>query len=149
MGAIYDLEAPLSPQSPRQSTMLRRGLNEARRKVMLLASLACLIVMTLAAFRRQDQIREMLDDQRHGWINGTTYMALSTTRDAATNPAAARSPSKDLDSKSKAHVKQKHMAKGPVLGSGQRSLSTTNLMDLRNRTLGVSGRFACLRRKDR
>lgn len=143
MGAFYDLEAPLSPQPPRQSSMLSRGLNEARRKIVLLALLGCLIVLTLAGFRRQDQIREMLDDQIE-WTNNTASTVRSNSKYAAAHAADVVSSTKESNGKSNDLTKQKHMAKGPVLGNGKRSLSPTSLGNIRNRTLGVCTRPAYL-----
>lgn len=96
---------------------------------MTLIWLACLIAITLLAFRRQDQIRDLLDDQSQQWLN-ETVSPTSIHEKAEIDEVT-------LGRKAMTGVRQKPITKGPVLGNGERSLSDRSLTDLWNKTLGV------------
>ena len=49
--------------------MIDRGVGAARRKVMLLVLLGGFLVISFVAFRRQDQIGDIIETQKHSWTN--------------------------------------------------------------------------------
>jgi len=135
MGVFDDVEAsrPNSPSYP----VMTRGFGEARRKVVLLVLLGCFLVLTLVAFRRQDQIADIIEDQRSQWSNTTASLTKSEShKEEADGEKPSQGPHKHAEKPPKSHSKTT-VAKGPTLGNGDRSLADSNLVALRNETLGV------------
>ena len=159
MTKYEDVES--SPHSPTRS-MLGRGINEARRRIVLIVFLAFFLVLTLVAFRRQDTIKDVVNSKLHGLstITTTTGTKAETAADTKadlksdtpeTKPATSQ-PSTKPDSKddvkseskpetktdkSKSQPKKETGKKGPKLGNGDRVLSAENVADIHNTTLGV------------
>ena len=164
MGLLDERDAS-QPRSP-SFNMLDRGVGAARRKVMLLILLGGFLIISLVAFRRQDQIGDIIETQRHSWHN-TTASYTETDESLVEKPSrlapeektgsedekdveedskdSYRKPSiiasiSSKSSKAKEDAKKaltdKHpIAPGPRLGD--RKLSDSSLVDVRNETLGV------------
>lgn len=165
MGA-FD-EVPRSPTViPRG--MLGRGIGEARRKVMLLILLGGIVVMSLIAFRRQDEIGSMIQTQKSHWSNVTEgYYDKMQSAEESAEEMSIPDPPDDGDrrlnetktdtktktkTKTQTHGNEDSSAKqkeakvsstategwGPGPTMGERVLKDSNREQLRNETLGVS-----------
>lgn len=149
MGAFDDIE---SHSPTRYTSMLGRGVGEARRRIMLIALLALFLILTLVAFRRQDTIKEVVNSSFHR-NNSTapvTVVKPDTKADTKTDSQAATSTNTqaeleqeekpdEIDSTSKARLQSDppQQRKGPKLDNGDRTLAPQSLTDLHNRSLGV------------
>ena len=165
MGAFDDIESH-RPSSPSFPNMLRRGMGDARRKIILLALVACFLIFSLAAFKKHDQIGEMIDTKAHAWSDSYTPESSYPSEDPdpstplGTGVAKAKKPlegkveQEEVEEKKEAvkekttagktsthseEAKEKTSNKPTDAGPhiGDRTLSDTSLEELRNETLGV------------
>ena len=147
MGAFDDGDNDLesSPRSRSSSfNMLGRGLGDARRKIILLLLLGGFFILSLVAFRRQEQIKDIIEDQRQHWTNTPLPATKSIIKPAEPSAIEEQDDRNDsvVDKQSPSVGEQKKplSEKRPVLPgprSRDRSLSDASLVDLRNETLGV------------
>lgn len=170
MGAFDDVEAS-RPRSPTLN-MMGRGPGDSRRRLMLLILLGGFLLVSLVAFRKHDDIGDMIETQTHAWSNSNaTYLkpaekevekpaaaskedagqatkkkpappskedAENGTKDikAATDDIvgkadkATKTPEKPI----KPSTETKPVLPGPKLGD--RKLSDSSLIGVRNQTLG-------------
>ena len=157
MGAFDDIEAR---SSGRYSNLLGRGMGEAKRRIVLLIFLAFFLLLTVVAFRRQDTIKDVVNNSLH-----RTATAMSTKKPdppADSKPAAqpstkpesksestsektkteGKSESKtdsksDMKSEKPSKSKAGSVLKSPKLGNGDRTLEASSLAAIHNSTLGV------------
>ena len=139
MGGFDDVE---SHSPTRYSSMLGRGVGEARRRIVLVALLASFFLLTLVAFRRQDTIKDVVSKGLHRPANATASLEKQDTQadlQEITKPKDASLGEKyTSDPSSKPEV----IYKSPILGNGERSLTQDTLEALHNSSLGVSRRFS-------
>jgi len=156
MGAFDDIEAR---SSNRYSSMLGRGMGEARRRIVLLIFLAFFLLLTVVAFRRQDDIKEVVNSKLHR-TNTTTPItkpdatvsskpdlkeARPSTKPDLKENTKPKTPKTDSKTDTKSDMKSekpsmfggKSGSKGPKLGNGDRTLAETSLTDIHNTTMGV------------
>ena len=141
MGAFDDIEAS-RPRSP-VFNMLGRGVGDARRKITLIVLLGCFLIISLVAFRRQEQIKDIIQDQTNQWSNVTVHETKPVTKPAEPSleeqggrtVTPADKPSTTAEKSKTPLSEKKPVAPGPELGD--RSLPDANLIALRNETLGV------------
>ena len=147
MGPFDDIEARGSPT--RFSSMLGRGVGEARRRIALIVFLAFFLVLALVAFRRQGSIKDIVSSTYHrskSTISAApptteSDLYLSTNPDVNSGSKSDAKPDSKSDSKSTSRLNPAPgSSKGPVLATanGDRSLAPGHLQDLHNRSLGVS-----------
>ena len=110
MGTYVDSEGAFSP--PRLPTMIRRERREAKRRMVFFSLLACVLFLTIVAFRQPDSFMSEY----------TQHRANST---ATTN------------AKAKSWFAGRPISMGPILSDPQRHLSDSSLEDLKNTSLGV------------
>lgn len=138
MGVFDDVE---SHSPTRYSSMLGRGIGEARRRIVLVGLLAFFFLATIVAFRRQDTIKEVVSKGLHRTANATASLTRPHTQaDLQENaePKDTRFGEKyTSDPSSKPDV----IYKSPVLGNGERSLTQDSLEAVHNSSLGVSRIF--------
>lgn len=149
MGAFDDLEG----RSPTRS-MLGRGLGEAKRRIVLISFIAFFLILTFVAFRRQDDIKDVVNTSLHrANTTSSTKSSGSETKaslgsDSETNSttdskSAVKSDSKTdtkadtTSSKTSIWGGKKAPSQGPKLGNGDRTLAASNVEDIHNSTLGV------------
>ena len=156
MGA-YD-EVPRSPTIIPLS-MLGRGIGDARRKIMLIILLAGIVTMSLVAFRRQDQIGDMIQTSKSHWTNATSsyhgkiYSAghsademivdppddgdrrINETKTIGNEDSSAKQKEAKVNATAAA-TPTEAFCPGPTMG--ERQLKDENRRQLRNETLGVS-----------
>ena len=146
MGAFDDIEA----RSPTRS-MLSRGLGEARRRIVLLIFLAFFLLLTLVAFRRQDAIKDVVNQSLHRTNSTASVAKPKPTVDPKADPKSdTKSDTSKTDSSTDAKTNTKPetktektsmwgkpKSKGLQLDNGDRTLATNTLADIHNRTLGV------------
>ena len=148
MGAFDDVESS-RPRSPALN-MLGRGVGDARRKVVLLILLAGVLIISFTAFRRHDQIKDIISDQRQSWSTDVPAKPGIAKPDIASHKPAEPSteekgsrlspPIVEKPSHSQEKTKKPVSGKGDVATGpsiGDRSLSAASLMDVRNESLGV------------
>lgn len=150
MGAFDDVEA----RSPTRS-MLGRGLGEAKRRIVLIIFIAFFLLLTLVAFRRQDDIKDVVSTSLHR-ANTTTPTKSTVSETKASLGSDGKSDTFKTDSKAavksdgktdtKADTKasktsiwggKKAPSQGPKLGNGDRTLAASSIEDIHNSTLGV------------
>ena len=132
MGAFDD-----ESQSPtRYSSMLGRGVGEARRRIVLICLIAFFLILTLVAFRRQDTIKEVVGKGIHRAPAVPAPVATSDTKTDLQDHASKADTQKSEKAKSKPSKPQTQY-KGPVLGNGERTLAQESLQDIHNSSLGV------------
>lgn len=105
MGAFDDIESH-RPSSPSFPKMLGRGMGDARRKIILLALVACFLIFSFAAFKKHEQIGDMIDTKAHAWSDSYTPESSYSSED----PAVESDPSKPLGTdiaKAKKPLKEK------------------------------------------
>ena len=134
MGAFDDIESPRSPTM--YSSMLGRGLGEARRRIVLICLIAFFLILTLVAFRRQDTIKDVVSKGLHRTTNATAPVATSDTKTDLKEDVSKPDPPKSEKTQTKPSTPPPSM-KGPVLGNGERSLASESLQDIHNSSLGV------------
>lgn len=156
MGAFDDVES----RSPTRS-MLGRGMGEARRRIVLLIFLAFFLILTIVAFRRQDDIKEVVNNRLKSNTNTASTLAAekgikkpevtaaantaetqpSTKPDATISSVAATKTTAKADSKKgkSSSNANTQTGKGPKLGNGDRVVPPSNIADIHNSTLGVCG----------
>lgn len=154
MGAFDDSEA----RSPTRN-MLGRGIGEARRRIVLLIFLGFFLLLTIVAFRRQDTIKDVVNQSLHRTSNTSSVATPETAVDSATDlksdtkPATTKTETttdaktdakSDTKTDSKSDMKSgktsmwgKSKSKGPKLDNGDRTLAPSTLADIHNSTLGV------------
>ena len=140
MGA-FDVE---SHSPTRYSSMLGRGVGEAKRRIVLVGLLALLFILTLVAFRRQDTIKEVVSKGLHRTANATASLTKPDTQpDLKEDKESTESKSSRFGEKYTSNPSSKPdvIYKSPVLGNGERSLTQESLEDLHNSSLGVSRSF--------
>ena len=142
MGAFDDIEAKGS-SSPTRFSMLGRGIGEARRKFFLFALLAFFLLLTFVAFRRQDKIKDIVDQSFHR-SNATAAVSKPDLKpDSKSDPKSdPKSDSKLQSEQSKSRLKPETSSsygQGPVLATanGDRYLAKSSLNDIHNTSLGV------------
>ena len=156
MGAYDDIEA----RSPnRYSSMLGRGMGEARRRIWLLIFLGFFLLLTVIAVRRQDTIKEVVNNKFHPTNNTASLTKPDTTVDSkpdlksdtqpssqpSTKPDPKEDSKQDTKSDTKSNTKSekpsiwkgKSGKKGLKLGNGDRVLAEQSVTDIHNSTLGV------------
>lgn len=108
MGDFYDIEAR---SSNRYSSMLGRGLGEARRRIWLLIFLGFFLLLTVVAFRRQDTIKEVVNSRLHPTDSTAPVTEPDTTVDSKpemksdTQPSVQPSTKPDVEADSKQDTK--------------------------------------------
>ena len=105
MGAFDDIESH-RPSSPSFPKMLGRGMGDARRKIILLALVACFLIFSFAAFKKHEQIGDMIDTKAHAWSDSYTPESSYPSED----PAVDSNPSQPLGTgvaKAKKPLKEK------------------------------------------
>lgn len=91
MGAFDDIESH-RPSSPSFPKMLGRGMGDARRRIVLLVLVASFLIFSLAAFKKHDQIGDMIDNKAHAWSDSYTPESAYPSED----PVVESKPSKPL-----------------------------------------------------
>ncbi|KAL9102626.1 MAG: hypothetical protein Q9163_002241 [Psora crenata] len=140
MGAFDDVEASRTHSSA--FNMLGRGIGEVRRKtLLLLVLLGGFLILSLLAIRRQDRIKDIIQDQKHQWTNITPPQtspivtpAEPSTEEQWGGAVAPKKPSRPQEKTKTPTSEKEPVAPGPRFGD--RSLSDASLIDLRNETLG-------------
>ncbi len=150
MGAFDDTE----PRSPTKS-MLGRGIGEARRRIVLIMFLAFFLLLTIVAFRRQDTIKDVVNQSLHRTNTTHAVAKPETAADSKTDLMSDTKPdttntktTTDAETSTKADTKTdsksgttsmwgKSKSKGPKLDNGDRTLAPSTLADIHNSTLGV------------
>ena len=145
MGAFDDnVEASRLPTSA--YSMMDRGIGAARRKILLLILLGGFLFLSLLAFRRHDDIGSLVDTQRQSWANITIPSSITSDKTSAKSPThhkVADEDEPDVEETSRFTEKKKEkpqaklhsLAPGPHMGD--RTLSNSSLLGVRNETLGV------------
>ena len=139
MGGFDDVE---SHSPTRYSSMLGRGVGEARRRIVLVALLAFFFLVTLVAFRRQDTIKDAVSKGLHGTANATTSLEKQATQADVQKSTEPKDASLGQKYTSDPSSKPEVIYKSPVLGNGDRSLTQDSLEALHNSSLGVSRMFS-------
>lgn len=161
MGAFDDIE---SPSPTRYTSMLGRGMGEARRRIVLLIFLAFFLLLTVVAFRRQDTIKDVVNSSLHRTNTTVPVTKPDTTADTkadlksdtksgttktesqpSTKPEAPAKtdPKPDAISDTKSEKPKSPWSgsasgsKGPKLGNGDRVLAASSVADIHNSSLGV------------
>ena len=100
MGGAEDVEhgtPPHSPGLPPIPNMLGRGMGEARRRITVLLLLGAILIMSLFAFRRQDEIGEIIETQKSHYFNsegGASHLHNAT--EGLRDPSAAKGSKETL-----------------------------------------------------
>ena len=134
MGGFDDVE---SHSPTRYSSMLGRGVGEARRRIVLVGLLALFLLLTLVAFRRQDTIKDVVSKGLHRTANATTSLPKPDTQTDLKENTEPKDTTASEKFTSNPSSKPAVIYKSPVLGNGERSLTQESLEDLHNSSLGV------------
>ena len=120
MGAFDDIESH-RPGSPSFPKMLGRGMGDVRRRIILLAVVACFLIFSFAAFKKHEQIGDMIDTKAHAWSDSSTSEVSYPSGDLAvdstppqplgTGIAKAKKPLKEKVEKEEEEVEEKEATK--------------------------------------